>query len=329
MGIELNGKHEGGETRIDADEAVRLTSRRAGTMVRVESVGSADRGNGAPASGSRTRHTGWRTIFGVQTNRPFVISVTVLAVVAVGVPLASQQLRLVLAKQPIDLRMPLHQLDRTRLGPYAFRDQIVLDDNIVNALGTRQYIYWRLEDTSYPPGTVDPRRFADLSVTYYTGQPDPVPHTPDTCLLGAGYTHDDVANLTMDVPALGVQRRVPIRVLTSVKSDLRDREARTIVYTFHCNGRFACTREGVRLIVNNLFDRYAYYSKVEISFGSERSRPKYPTREQSVEAAEKLLSFALPVLVEAHWPDWTEAGDRGRDEGRREGVGGDADNDAR
>ncbi|NOT00914.1 MAG: exosortase-associated EpsI family protein [Phycisphaerales bacterium] len=268
----------------------------------------------ASAPGPSDVPSGSRASARIKSHRHFVAAVVLLLAVAAGVPLASRQLQLVLAKQPIELRIPLHQLDRSRLGPYVFRDQIVLDDNIVDALGTRQYIYWRLEDTSYPPESPDPRRFADLSVTYYTGQPDPVPHTPDTCLLGAGYTHNDVANLTMDVPALGEARRVPIRVLTSVKSDLRDREERTIVYTFHCNGRFACTREGVRLIVNNLTDRYAYYSKVEISFGSDQCRPKYPPREQTVEAAEKLLTQALPVLVDTHWPDWNEASGQRRKE---------------
>ena len=235
---------------------------------------------------------------------PFVISVAILGVTAVGLPWATHVMRIVLTKEAIRLRSPLPRLDKGGLGPYVFRDKQDLDTAVVEALGTNEYIYWRLEDTSYGASSLDPRRFARLFVTYYTGRPDPVPHTPDVCMLGSGYTTEEKENIIFAVGSLADSAEVPVRVLTFVKSGVFDSDKMTVVYTFHCNGRFAETRNAVRRMVNNPLDRHAYYSKVEVVFGWHGARPRYPSRKDVIVAAEKLLSYVLPLLVEEHWPDW-------------------------
>jgi len=237
---------------------------------------------------------------------PFAISVVLLAAVAVGLPWANDVMKLALTKLPIPLRSPLYRLDRHRLGPYKFRAKIDLEQAVVETLGTEQYIYWILEDTSYKGR--DPRRYARLFVSYYTGEPDAVPHTPDVCMLGSGYTIENADNMTIRIPELVQDQTVPVRAVTFVKSGIFSEESMTVVYTFRTNDVFAATRQAVRLKLSNLTDRYAYYSKVEVIFGAADCNPVYPTPEQTRDAAQKLLSYVLPVLVEDHWPDdWSVA----------------------
>jgi hypothetical protein len=171
---------------------------------------------------------------------------------------------------------------------------------VVDALGTDQYINWVLEDTSVP--TADPLRVAYLFVTYDTGGVNLVPHTPDECRLGAGYQpaqpHE---NVEVNVPHLAPDlASIAVRLCTFVKTAVFNREEVSVVYTFHCDGRFVATRSGVRLLINDLTNRYAYFSKVEVSF------PR-ATREQSLQGAVKLLDRLLPVLVRDHFPDYAAA----------------------
>jgi hypothetical protein len=74
------------------------------------------------------------------------------------------------------------------------------------------------------------------------------------------------------------------------------------VYTFHCNGDFIASRTGVRRRTTRLSDRYAYFSKVEVSFHGTTGTA--PTRKQTIAATRDLFEYLLPVLIEEHWPDW-------------------------
>ena len=63
------------------------------------------------------------------------------------------------------------------------------------------------------------------------------------------------------------------------------------------------TRTGVRAAVSNLWDRYAYYCKIEISFVND-AMLKRADRAQSVAATEQLLRKLMPVLWDDHFQDW-------------------------
>ena len=127
-----------------------------------------------------------------------------------------------------------------------------------------------------------------------------VPHVPDECRLGAGYQparpHENRDILIDGEP----RREIPLRVCTFVKTAVFQKDEQTVVYLFHANGDFASTREQVRIAFNDPRDRFAYFSKVEISF------PR-ASREQSVEGAARLLSKLLPILVSDHLPDFENA----------------------
>jgi len=202
-------------------------------------------------------------------------------------------------KASLPLKKPLGALDVESLFPYKIIERVALDSTVVEALGTNEYINWVLEDTSRPQ--TDPLRYAQLFVTYYSGGVNLVPHTPDECRLGAGYQpaqpHE---NVDIDVPMA-----IPVRLCTFLKTAVFQHEEVSVVYTFHCNGKFVATRNGVRMLINDLSNRYAYFSKVEVSF------PR-ATRMQNLQGAATLFETLLPVLVKDHFPNFeaAEAADR-------------------
>ncbi len=234
---------------------------------------------------------------------PFLISTLILGVTAIALGPVTDFMHVTLTKSPIPLRAPLGRLDKSRLGPYVFVQARTLDPAVVNTLGTDQYIDWILEDTSLA-GRRTPLRYAHLFVTYYTGQPDAAPHTPDQCYKGAGYTVASAENLTFHIDALETSPEVPVRLVSFIRSDIFDSDLTPVIYTFHCNGKFVASREGVRNAANNPLDKHAYYSKVELTFGWDNARPRVPSRAAAIEASQRLLEHVLPALVNDHWPDW-------------------------
>jgi len=223
-----------------------------------------------------------------------------LLVAAVLAGPVSRWMNIKLTKKALPLKAPLGSLEAAALAPYRVAERTQLDPVMVEALGTEEYLHWILEDTGLPPD--DPARHAILFVTYYSGGRDLVPHTPDVCHLASGYQpaqpHE---NADLVVHAAGtVPVTIPARVCTFMQTAVHNRRQHTVVYTFRCNGRYVCTRTGVRLLINNPGNVYGYFAKVELSFPT-------ATRAQAIAAAGKLLERVLPVLERDHWPDFDAA----------------------
>lgn len=242
----------------------------------------------------------WKPLVSV----PFLICVVLLGAAAVMAGPLARHWKQVFIKDAIPLRKPLHELRRTALGPFRFVRDEQFSASIVSALGTDKYVSRLLEDTRQPANSA--LRFVSLSVTYYTGGTNLVPHTPDVCMTGAGYTKKDAGyeSLTVDSLAPG-DTDVPVRWVTFVKSAVFNRAEPTVAYTFHCNGGFTASRTGVRQRTTNPIDRHAYFSKVEVSFTG--SQGETPGRKETLEAARSLFEYLLPVLEKEHWPDWEAA----------------------
>jgi hypothetical protein len=238
---------------------------------------------------------------------PFIVAVLLLAAAAIIAGPVATRLNIRHAKLPLPLRTALYEMNAEGLWPYRLlsgdRGRHVLDPVVVEALGTEDYLSWTLEDTGVDAS--DPLRFANLFVTYYTGADNLVPHTPDVCYLGFGYSpaqaHENVDVELRSLP--GDARTVPLRVCTFVKTAVFDRDEVTVVYTFNSNGRFAATRTGVRLLLNDLATAHAYFCKVEVSF------PR-ANRAQSIAGAARLFDRVLPELMRRHWPDFKAAENR-------------------
>jgi hypothetical protein len=241
----------------------------------------------------------------------FYVCLAILVGCAVAIPLVAQVLEAHLRKLPIPLRRPLHQLDLQSLAPdYALHpiQPEPLSQIVLEALGTTHYLNWRLIDRRAAPS--DPARMARLFITYYTGQPDPVPHHPRECLQAGGWTFVSEDSTTVHVPRSdGEVVDIPLAVLQFAPP--RGGEQRlTVIYFFYANGQYMTGRNAVRLALSNLADRYAYYSKIEISFSSENGRRLADSQTSQVAAAH-LLRRLMPVLWRDHYPDW-EAIQRGQ-----------------
>jgi hypothetical protein len=244
----------------------------------------------------------------------FLITAAVLLSAAVGLQATAKFLDWQFRKQPIPLKKSLKLMDRDALGPYRFVRALSLEPEEEQGLGTSEYIQWVLEDTSVDEDS--PVRAVRLFITYYTGLPDQVPHVPDVCFLGGGYKTLQGATERFEVPELeelGYDPIVPYRAMTFEKSGLLRAIRPTVVYTFGVNGKLAGERFAVRKAMSSLFDRYAYFSKVEVTFGHK----ELPERAAAIEAGQRALATVLPVLIRDHWPDFESgaARDPGEDEG--------------
>ncbi len=235
----------------------------------------------------------------------FLICMVVLGEGAVGLRAGAKKMKWHFRKLPLELRQPFDNLDVGRLGPYQVIRKAKIAKEIRDELGTEEYLQWTLLDTSLKSNA--PGSTVDLFITYYTGSPDKVPHIPDVCYVGSGGVPTFKMNTTIRVPGLDGDSQndsdhdiLPVRMLGFDVRGVMGVEPRTVVYFFAVNGDFVCTRTAVRDRQTRLTDRYAYFSKVEMSF----SQPNKLGREGVLAAAEKLASGLVPVLVTEYWPDW-------------------------
>jgi hypothetical protein len=235
-----------------------------------------------------------------MVTRPFVVAIVLLGIGALLAGPVARWADFRQTKAALPLKASLSTLSAEALRPYKDLHREDFDPSIVEALGTDEYLSWHLEDTSVAPN--DPLRYANLLVTYYSGGNALVPHTPDVCYLGSGYEPAQAhENTEISLPSLDSNAKtVPIRVCSFARTAVFNREITSVVYTFYCNGRFAATRTGVRLLTHDPRDTHAFFSKVEVSF------PR-ATREQNINGAKKLFDRLLPVLTEDHWPDFEAA----------------------
>ncbi len=229
----------------------------------------------------------------------FLVCALLLGGAAAGLTATARKLGVWFQKHPLPLKRPLSELDKEALAPYRFLRSQLIKAEMLDSLGTKEYIQWLLEDPGVPAN--DPRRVMVLFVTYYTGMRDPVPHVPEVCYLGGGFKRQ--ASRAEMVRIEELHADIALRATTFLRSGMASRQETTVIYTFNSNGSFTPDRERVRVWMSNPFEKYGYYSKVEVTCaGGDRGAGP----EKAIEAAKKLLQEALPLLVRDHWPDWEQ-----------------------
>lgn len=234
----------------------------------------------------------------------FLICVLVLAAAGAGMSVTMKKLGIVFKKESLPLKKSLGGLDENDLTPYkVVLKQKIQNQDTLKALGTDDYIQWVMEDTEQAADS--PVKECLLFITYYQ-LPDRVPHVPEECWTGGGYQKlgseavtfriNDGRDFVVNVPAKYI-------VFAPKNTDFWQAGERIPnLYFFKVNGQYAGSREEARLALNkNLFGKNSYFCKVELVFN--RS-PITPSKEQAVEASEKLLTVILPILEREHWPDW-------------------------
>ena len=223
--------------------------------------------------------------------------------------------QIVLIKEPIDLRRPLYGLPKV-VGTWKRTSESTMSDEIVQELGTTQYINWQFTDKSRSSN--QPGSSVWLHIAYYTGVGSTVPHVPDRCIVAGGGEGVDVPliDIQLDGPqyrktelgyAAPSQREpagVTIPKLDFKATDFRYRfrsqeQVHSVVYFFISNGKILPTPDFVRLHAINPRDRFTYHCKIELGlYGI--SDPQVAAKQAS-----KFLSVMLPEIM-ACLPDWHE-----------------------
>lgn len=203
-------------------------------------------------------------------------------------------------KEAVPLRKPLAALSKAALDPpYEFIQADTLNADVLNSLGTDKYLQWALADTEEVDARSHVKRVS-LFVTYYTGQVDPVPHVPENCYYGSGYRVAATEDREMEIASLGI--KIPVRLLEFDKRGPGGSSRPTVMYFFSVNGTYTANREVVRYRLSDPYQKYGYFSKVEIKFDNGRGLPC--TRDELFAAGHKFMERLLPLLVHDHWPDW-------------------------
>lgn len=231
----------------------------------------------------------------------YVLAVLILA----GSAAAMQVIDFQVIKKPLPLRKPLIDFDRDALKPLVRVDANILPKDVVDELGTEEYIEWSLDD---PRVKETGKGRVSLFLTYYTNVQDQVPHVPEECYYQGGSvkTGDETQGWTLDaLPG----EEISVRRLEFTRPDQPDANS-LVYYTINVNGMFFAGRQGARLKMKSFNETHLYYSKVEIAF--------HGYTQDEIEMLEKraaeLMDITIAELFEAHWPP------RGTEIGGYEGL---------
>jgi hypothetical protein len=235
----------------------------------------------------------------------FLMCVLVLVLAGSSMSIAIKSFGVYLKKEPLPLRKSLELLDESNLAPYkVVPPKLKIEEKeVLEALGTEDYIQWIMEDTEAPANSAA-KRFM-LFVTYYK-LPDRVPHVPEECYAGGGYQRLASDSIILEIDNKnGFKKSIRGKYLVfgGTKANLwRNSKKFPVLYLFRVNGEYAGSREEARITLNkNLFHKNSYFSKVEIVFNQGSVSV---SKEDAITASEKLLAVILPVLEKDYWPEW-------------------------
>jgi hypothetical protein len=155
----------------------------------------------------------------------------------------------------------------------------------------------------YPPQT-----FITLMVTFNTGLVDTVTHIPENCYVASGYEPSswEVMHATAGTLPDGSPRNISYRYINFEDQTGAGRLGCRVGYLFSVDGVYEDSPYGVRTKLQNLFERYGYYAKVEMMTTEplhDSSSNGSASDAATVDAMNNLLTGLLPEL-ERCLPDW-------------------------
>ena len=238
----------------------------------------------------------------------FIVCVAVLLSAGIAKEAVIRVLGVQMVKEPIALQHPLEEMDDAALAPFELRRNARIQNrDVLESLGTEEYLQWILEDTEAKPDS--PTRYCSLFITYYTGNPDMVPHVRDECYVGGGNTREGAGMVTVkDSRPDGQDLDFQYVAFKNVDRQTMREDEFSVQYFFHANGDYCSNRTDTRLkLGSNWFNKYSYFCKVEWKFyGVGSFGLIYPDKEQTLNASGKLLGKLLPEMENNHWPDWEQ-----------------------
>jgi hypothetical protein len=231
-----------------------------------------------------------------------------LAVVAVVLRQSQDWFEVYFRKSPVPLKRSLAGFDRNALLPEFElhpRPTRTIGEDELQTLGTHEYVTIRMVDRLKSDD--DRTQVAEVFITYYTGQPDMVPHVPDECYLAGGFERVGVPYTErFKVRGAGADdNEIPVRVIKfrgrrgEIGESSEDRDF-AIFYFFRANDQYATTRNEVRLLLSDPFDRFAYYSKIEIRL-MDQSLSRLASEEEGFAELPRVLEKLMPILLRDHF----------------------------
>lgn len=260
-----------------------------------------------------------------------VTAIVLLGVSGFGLRAVIHQLNIFLRKEAVPLRAPFAGIP-SRLGEWQqIGSDVIMDEAMVEELGTRQYL-----DRRYALDGDPSKGVINLHLAYYTGMIDAVPHVPERCWVAGGLTQVDEAkflpievnrstwrpsdvppNRASGLPYHETDVRDLLRGVVPVHMPVDDLELRTVEfqstndpdtrviggYLFLANGRATSSAIGVRKLAFDRTDKYAYYCKLQLTMVTSA---RHEDRLESYQAqCADFLSHLLPHLM-LRLPDWPE-----------------------
>jgi hypothetical protein len=255
-----------------------------------------------------------------RSQTAFIVVVVVLLLAAVGLNTAVVQLQLHFKKQPVPVRQSLKTVMPATVGQWVqVAKDTTLDPDILAALGTNEFLFCSYINATEVGRSVEdlrkefeglnfedqknklvrlqqghPSAVVSLALTYYTGKADTVAHIPERCYIAGGFEPTDDPR-TLRWAAAG--QTLDARFITFENQVSRASQKCNVAYFFHVNGKYTASSLVVRSALQNLFERYGYYAKVELKSDS----PDAAAAEKSMQ---EFLGAALPEIEKA-WPDWS------------------------
>jgi hypothetical protein len=266
-----------------------------------------------------------RAVGNVLRQPGFLIVAGVLLIAAIGLNAAVNFMSLHFKKEAVPMARELGSIP-SRVGSWVqvTQDQ-PLDSEMQDVLGTNKYIFREYVDERVTgPGIAD--RFRDksaderrkivaeirqkrpdavvrLSVTYYTGMVDTVAHVPDRCVTADGYEPTSYEQpdwpIARDLPAPlkeGSGDKVQVRYINFENQTGASADPCNISYFFSANGQFACDPLDVRGKLANLWEKKAYYCKIE-------TMTMMPDPKQAASVQTDFLVSVMPEVMRC-MPDW-------------------------
>src|SRR4030042_2567134 len=143
-----------------------------------------------------------------------LICTAVLAGAGAGMSVTINKLGLCLKKEPVPLKKSFDLLDEKALVPYHVESNNkfkIENEEVIEALGTNDYIQWILEDTDAEVNS--PVKNCLLFITYYDC-PDRIPHVPEECYVGGGFQRLASDSVTLKIKNdTGFERKIPGKYL--------------------------------------------------------------------------------------------------------------------
>lgn len=262
-------------------------------------------------------------------NHGFLAGAAILLGSAAALNGAVSLLKLHLRKLPIEVEQKVHSIPSQTVNWTRLGEDRVDSQEIVDELGTKNYVNRRYRRNE-PDAKGNPV-IMELHLAYYTGMIDTVPHVPDRCLVGAGWSIDaspgdvpvklNVDDWSIDREATkefssdaspiyrarlfnGLSVRMPVGLeklaLNTSAYAYPGQDTKLMAgYFFIANGGISTNAEGVRLLAFDLRADYAFFLKVQVTSQSSTDAAQFGQH------AAGLLQELLPEIMVCV-PDWVE-----------------------